>query len=231
MDATVWIAFWAALFLGTHFAISSATVRPRLINAVGEQPYLGIYSLVAFATFGPLLYEFAYHKHAGPLLWYLRTNTPLRWFAWLLMLTALILFVASLINPNPGGLGAPRASSSDPHGVLKITRHPGFVAFTIFGLAHMLMNGWAGDAIFFGTFPALGILGGLHQDARKIRDLGEPYRNFKAKTSFVPFAALISGRDRWNRADMPWTAIGVGTVLTIAIVALHPTIFGGNPLG
>jgi len=231
MDATVWIALWAALFLGTHFAISSATVRPRLINAVGEQPYLGIYSIVAFATFGPLLYEFAYNKHAGPLLWYLRTNAPIRWLAWLLMLVALILFVASLINPNPGGLGAPRASSTEPHGVLKITRHPGFVAFTIFGLAHMLMNGWAGDVLFFGTFPSLGILGGLHQDARKIRDLGESYREFKAKTSFLPFAAMISGRARWTRADMPWTAIGIGTVLTIAIVALHPTIFGGHPLG
>jgi uncharacterized membrane protein len=231
MDATVWIALWAALFLGTHFAISSAAVRPRLINAVGEQPYLGIYSIVAFATLGPLIYEFAKHKHAGPLLWYLRANAPLRLFAWLLMLTALILFVASLINPNPGGLGAPRARTSDPHGVLKITRHPGFVAFTLFGFAHLLMNGWAGDVIFFGTFPALGILGGIHQDARKVRDLGQPYRDFKSKTSFVPFAALINGRDRWSAADMPWTAIGVGTVLTIAIVALHPTIFGGHPLG
>jgi uncharacterized membrane protein len=231
MDATVSIALWSALFLGTHFAISSATVRPRLMNAVGEQPYLGIYSIVAFATFGPLLYEFATNKHSGPLLWYLRTSAPVRYFAWLLMLTALILFVASLINPNPGGLGAPRARTSDPHGVLKITRHPGFVAFTLFGFAHLLMNGWAGDVIFFGTFPALGILGGIHQDARKVRDLGQPYRDFKSKTSFVPFAALISGRDRWSSADIPWTAIGVGTVLTIAIVALHPTIFGGHPLG
>src|SRR5712692_1351640 len=230
MDPTVWIALWAALFLATHFAISSATIRPRLINAVGEQPYRGIYSLVAFATLGPLIYEFAYHKHAGPMLWYLRANAPLRWLAWLLMFVALILFVASLLNPNPGGLAAP-ASSGEPHGVLKITRHPGFVAFSLFGLAHMLMNGWAGDVIFFGMFPVLGILGGMHQDARKIRDLGERYREFKAKTSFVPFAALVSGNQRWDSGDMPWAAIGTGTVLTLAIVALHSMIFGGHPLG
>ena len=31
--------------------------------------------------------------------------------------------------------------------------------------------------------------------------------------------------------DMPWAAIGAGLVLTVALVALHPTIFGGNPLG
>src|SRR5260370_37006825 len=128
------------------------------------------------------------------------------------MLVALILFVASLINPNPGGLGAPRASSTEPHGVLKITSHPGFVAFTIFGLAHMLMNGWAGDVLFFGTFPSLGILGGMHQDARKIRDLGERYRGVKAKTSFLPFAALISERARWTRAEMPGASMCVCTV-------------------
>jgi uncharacterized membrane protein len=231
MDATVWIALWAALFLGTHFALSWDAVRSRLINAVGLQGFLGIYSVVAFATLGPLIYEFASHKHAGPILWYLRANGPIRWFTWILMYLALVLFVASLINPNPGGLGAPKTSSSEPRGILKITRHPGFVAFTLFGLAHMLMNGWAGDVIFFGTFPALGIFGGLHQDARKLRELGESYLEFKAKTSFVPFAALINGRQRWTSADMPWAAIGAGTVLTIAIVALHPIIFGGHPLG
>ena len=231
MDSTVWIALWAALFLGTHFALSSATPRPRLIDAVGQQGFLGIYSLVAFATLGPLIYEFAYHKHAGPMLWYMRANPPIGWLAWILMYLALVLFVASLINPNPGGLGAPKTRSTDPHGLLKITRHPGFVAFTLFGLAHLLMNGWLGDAIFFATFPALGIFGGIHQDARKIRDLGEPYREFKAKTSFVPFAALISGGQRWTSSDVPWAAIGAGTVLAIALVALHPIIFGGHPLG
>jgi uncharacterized membrane protein len=230
MDATVWIAVWAGSFLGTHFAISSATVRPRLIGAVGEQAYRGIYSIVAFATLGPLIYEFASNKHAGPMLWYLRTDAPIRWLAWLLMFAALIFFVASFINPNPGQVGAP-ASSGEARGVLKITRHPSFVAFALFGLAHMLMNGWLGDVIFFGTFPALGILGGMHQDSRKIRDLGERYREFKAKTSFMPFAALINGRQRWTSADMPWAAIGAGAVLTIAIVALHPMIFGGHPLG
>jgi uncharacterized membrane protein len=230
MDATVWIALWAALFLGTHFAISSVAVRPRLIGAVGEQPYRGIYSLVAFATFGPLIYEFASNKHAGPMLWYLRADAPLRWLAWILMFAALVFFVASFINPNPGQVGAP-AGSGEPHGMLKVTRHPSFVAFALFGLAHIAMNGWLGDVIFFGTFPALGILGGMHQDARKVREVGKSYKEFKAKTSFVPFAALVSGRQQWTSGDMPWAAIGAGAVLTIAIVALHPTIFGGHPIG
>ena len=230
MDATIWIALWAFSFLASHLIISSSAVRARLINAVGKQPYRGIYSIVAAATLGPLIYEFARNKHAGPILWYLRADAPIRWLAWILMLLSLILFVGSFINPNPGGMGAP-TNRTEPRGILKITRHPSFVAFSLFGIAHILMNGWAGDVIFFGMFPALGIIGGMHQDQRKIRDLGDSYRGFVAKTSITPFAALISGRVRWTNDDMPWAAIGAGVVLTIAIVALHPMIFGGNPLG
>ncbi|MGH7925999.1 MAG: NnrU family protein [Candidatus Binatus sp.] len=229
MDATVWIALWAVSFLASHLIISSSAVRARLIGAVGEQPHRGIYSHVAFATLGPLIYEFARHKHAGSLLWYLRAVAPIRWLAWLLMLAALILFVGSFINPNPGVARA--EGVLEPHGILKVTRHPGFVAFSLFGIAHILMNGWAGDVIFFGLFPALGIIGGMHQDGRKLGELGDRYREFVGKTLFVPFAALIGGRVRWASGDMPWAAIGAGVVLTAALVGLHPILFGGHPLG
>jgi uncharacterized membrane protein len=96
----------------------------------------------------------------------------------------------------------------------------------------MLMNGWAGDLVFFGTFPALGIFGGLHQDHRKLRSMGERYRRFVEQTSFMPGAALLSGRQHFDPAeDVPWLGILIGTVLTIVLVAIHPWAFGGHPLG
>jgi len=60
--------------------------------------------------------------------------------------------VGSFINPNPGGMAAAGGGGTEPRGILKITRHPSFVAFSLFGIAHILMNGWAGDVIFFGAF-------------------------------------------------------------------------------
>jgi uncharacterized membrane protein len=171
MSPTAWIAFWAIAFVVSHLVISSSAVRPRLIAAVGEQPYRGIYSIVAFGTLGPLIYEFATNKHAGPLLWYFRDSTAMRAITWILMFITLILFVASFINPNPGGLGA-SSTDVEPRGILKITRHPGFAAFALFGLAHLPMNGWAGDVFFFGMFPVISIVGGIHQDRRKLREIG-----------------------------------------------------------
>lgn len=229
MDPVLLMGLLAILFVGSHLVISSAGVREGLIAKVGEQPYRGIYSLVAFATLIPLIIVFANNKHSGPLLWYLRNIGPVRWLAWLLMLLAVILLAAGLMNPNPGAIGAPAARSA--RGILKFTRHPSFVAFALFGLAHMMMNGWLGDVIFFAAFPALGIIGGFHQDARKIRELGESYRQFVTETSFFPGAALWSGRQHWSSADTPWGAIGIGVAATVVLVVLHPMIFGGSPLG
>lgn len=230
MDPTAWIALWAVLFVGTHVVISSNAIRPRLVAAVGEQPYRGIYSLVSFATFVPLVIEFARHKHAGAMLWDLRGVGPVRWVSWLLMLLAFIFFAAGLMNQSPAGMGG-AGREVTPSGVLKLTRHPGFVAFSMFGFAHMLMNGFIGDLAFFATFPALSIFGGIHQDHRKEQELGESYRKLEAQTSFFPGAAVAAGRQHFGASDIPWIGIMIGMFVTAVILMLHPMIFGGNPLG
>jgi uncharacterized membrane protein len=229
MDPVVEIALWTGLFVGMHFLLSSEPVRARLVGLAGAQPFRGIYSLVALGTFIPMVVVFAHNKHAGAMWWYLRGALAARGLTWLLMFAAVILLAAGLLNPNPAAIGAP--SRSRPTGILKITRHPSFVAFACFGLAHMLMNGWAGDIIFFGGFVVLGIAGGIHQDRRKLRELSAPYREFLAATSFFPGAALISRRVQWSRSDMPWTAVGIGIAAGVVLVAFHPLIFGGSPIG
>jgi uncharacterized membrane protein len=233
MDPVFAIALWAGLFFGSHLVISSRAVRPRLIAAVGDRAYSGIYSLVAFATFVPLILAFAYHKHSGAMLWNLRDVPPLRWLVWVLMLFAFIIFIASFMTPNPGSMGAQgeATKASTARGVLKISRHPGFIGFSIFGIAHILMNGFIGDVIFFGSFPALSIIGGMHQDARKKVQLGAPYQSLVESTSIFPGLALIQGRQHWTSVDMPWMAIAIGVALTAIILWLHPMIFGGNPIG
>ncbi len=231
MDAVGPIALWAVLFLAGHFILSAAPVRDRLTATLGGQPFRGLYSAVALGTFIPLIVVFAHHKHAGPMLWNLRGIAPLRWLVWLLMLVALVMWVASFMTPNPGTIGAPDRDSA-PRGILKLTRHPNFVALSIFGFAHMLMNAWLGDIVFFAVFPVLGIAGGLHQDRRKLREMGDRYRSFLEQTSFIPGAALLSGQQHCNPAeDVPWLAVGLGVALTVVLVVVHPWLFGGHPLG
>jgi uncharacterized membrane protein len=144
------------------------------------------------------------------------------------MCVAMIFFAGSFVTPNPGAIGAP--GDARVRGILKITRHPSFVSFILFGFAHMLMNGWVGDLFFFSSFALLGVVGGIHQDNRKLHELGEPYRRMIAETSFVPGAALIAGRQRVTASDIPWTAVGIGFAMAIALIIFHPYLFGGHPL-
>jgi uncharacterized membrane protein len=229
MNPTAIIGFWATLFVVSHLIISASPIRPVLVRRIGEQPYRGLYSMVAFGTFIPLVIAFARHKHAGPMLWYLRNDDPVRWLAWLLMLLALILFVGSFVNPNPGAIGG--GARAQVRGVLKITRHPSFVAIALFAIAHLLMNGWTGDVLFFGSIGVLAIIGGMHQDQRKLNELGASYRALLEQTSFFPGVALISGRTHWQSSDTPWSALSLGAAATIVIVMLHPMLFGGRPMG
>ena len=233
MDPVLAIAMWALLFLGTHLVMSSRGLRPRLVALFGADRFAGVYSLVALATFIPLCVVFASHKHSGAMLWDLRGIPVLRYLVWALMLFAFIMLIASFITPNPGAMNAIGAaqSASGPRGVLKISRHPGFVAFSTFGVAHLLMNGFVGDVIFFGSFPALSLIGGRHQDSRKQSQLGESYRSLEASTSFFPGLAMLTGRQHWTAGDTPWSAIAIGLALTALILWLHPILFGGNPLG
>ncbi len=230
MGAVEIIALWAALFIGSHFFLSFGPVRSAITGAIGEQAFRVFYSLIALGTFIPLVVVFARNKHAGPMLWNLRDVAPLRWLVWLMMLAATVIFVASFITPNPATIGVPTGDGT-PRGILKLTRHPAFVAFSLFGFSHMIMNGWIGDIAFFATFPLLGLVGAWHQDRRKVRQRDERYGRFYEQTSFVPGAALVSGRQSFGMADFPWLAMVIGFAAFLVLIALHHRLFGGYPLG
>src|SRR5437016_1585989 len=65
-------------FAGTHLVLSSLPVRQRIVARLGEGPFRGLYSLVAFAFFVPLVRTFFAHKHAGRWLWLVERGTGLR---------------------------------------------------------------------------------------------------------------------------------------------------------
>ena len=59
MDPLVSLAAASAAFVGSHFAMSHP-LRAPLVATVGEKPFLGLYSLVALATFASL--RLTYHN-------------------------------------------------------------------------------------------------------------------------------------------------------------------------
>jgi uncharacterized membrane protein len=213
--AVLWIAFAV-----THMGLSSPSLRPRLIERLGERGFQGVYSLVALALFVPLVWIYAGHKQAGPALWSLGGLPGVRAIMSVGMVVALVLGVAGLLTPSPVSM---LSGKTEVKGVFRITRHPLFMGMGIFGLMHLLgAEIHAGELVFFGGFVVFTLLGCRHQDQRKLATAGEDFRRFHEQTPFLHFTGpgALQGLK-----EMP-LAIAVGVVAAAILGYFHPTLFG-----
>lgn len=224
MPGWSWVALWWATFAGTHLVLSSRPVRGRLIARLGAGGFQTLYSLVVLASLVLLVRAYWANRHAGPLIWEWATVPGTRAVAIALSAAGIALFVASLFPARPGS-GA-RDGQRRARGLTRVMRHPGFVGLGLWGLAHALVNGHLSDVVFFGGFPLFGIVGGLHQDARKRATEGGSVQPFYAETSFLPFGAIASGRNRLALREIPWLGVAIGLGVAATLFVLHERLFG-----
>lgn len=227
MVGTIWgLALASAFLLASHFGIASTKLRPALVKGLGENAYLGLYSLVAAVAFGWLVWAYG----AAP---YVALWAPAGWTAWIpvtVMPVALLLIVGGLTVPNPTSVKQEKAlfAEEPARGLLRITRHPFLWGVGLWGLSHLPSNGDLASLLFFGSLAALGIVGATLIDARKRALRTHAWARFEEATSFVPFAAILAGRQSLGRAAAEFGILRLlaVTVLYGALLHLHPWLFG-----
>ncbi|PLW83648.1 hypothetical protein CWI75_04675 [Kineobactrum sediminis] len=213
----------AFAFFATHLGVSSTPLRGKLVNAMGEGPYRGVYSLVAVVTLGLMIYAYALVPHDN-FLWY--PTQALRLTAFGLMLLSAVLLAMGLLSKNPTAVGMSSAVKQDIAGIFRITRHPVQWAFLLWAIAHVLANGDVATLILASSIGLVSGLGMMSIDARR-RRLDDPdWKAFYQTTSAIPFAALITGRTRLSLGDINWLAFVAGLVLYVALYWLHGWIAG-----
>src|SRR5688500_1184359 len=201
------------VFLATHF-VTSTPLRPALVNAMGERPYRGAYSLV-----GAIARIWMIGAYAGA------PREPLfsgaRELSFAVMPLAFILIACGYWR-NPTMVGADKLlKSEDPaRGVIRITRHPIMWGVMLWAAAHIVARGDTKGLVFFGSFLLLAALGTLAMDARKRANPDWP--RFAAVTSHVPFVAIAQGRNRLVWREIGWLRPGIGLALFFAVLAFHP---------
>ena len=207
-----------AAFVLTHF-VTSTSLRPRLVGALGEGPYLGAYSLVALATLVWMIW--AYAGAPRELLW-----TGSRELPRLVMPLAFILIACGYAR-NPTMVRADRLlKSEDPaRGIIRVTRHPIMWGVMLWAAAHLLARGEQAAVVFFGGFLLLAALGTILMDRRK--SANPDFQRFKSVTSNVPFVAIAQGRNRIVWREIGWLRPAIGIAVFVLAFFLHPWISGG----
>jgi len=207
-----------AAFLLTHF-VSSTPLRARLVGAMGEWPYRGLYSAIAFVTLAWMI--IAYGAAPREVLWTGSREIP-RW----IMPFAFVLLACGYWR-NPTMVGADKLlKSEDPaRGIIRITRHPIMWAIMLWAGAHVLARGDSRALVFFGGFLLLALLGTLLIDHRKSADA--EFRRFKTVTSNIPFVAVAQGRNRIVWREIGWKRPLIGLAIFVVVFFAHPWITGG----
>ena len=192
----------SAAFVGFHFLLSHP-LRAPLVRALGERGFLGLYSLVALATFVWMVLAFRTSPPAD-----LPGSGEIGWaVATVLTLPALMLFLGSLRGnpamPDPGG----KPSVPDrPTGVFTVTRHPMMWGFALWALSHITLWWSTRTLVVAFAILVLALLGALAQDRKKERLVGAAWQGWEAQTSFWPrwTNLLKAGRTLWLAGIALW---------------------------
>jgi uncharacterized membrane protein len=209
-----------AAFVVTHL-VSGTPLRRRLVAAVGEWPYRGLYSLAAFATLAAMIW--AYIGVSGEPLW-----APLRVVPLVVMPSAFILIACGYFrNPTMVGADALLKSAEPARGVIRITRHPIMWGVMLWAVAHVLARGDAKALVFFGGLFLVGLLGTLSMERRKRAN--PDFVRFVTVTSHVPFAAIAQGRNHLVWREIGWLRPLIGVVAFAILLLAHHWLFGVSP--
>lgn len=115
-----------------------AVVAPRWREAmrlrIGQMPWQGMYSLLAAAGLGLMIYGYGLARANSPWLY-----LPPAWGRHAAMVLMLPVFPLLLAAYLPGRIS-------------QYLRHPMLLATVLWGLAHLLANGRLADVLLFGSF-------------------------------------------------------------------------------
>jgi uncharacterized membrane protein len=220
----------AAFFLAIHFLVSGTRLRDAIVASIGERPYLGAFSLVSVAAIVWLVMSYNSAFAAGTPLWW-DLGAGVRHLGIIVVALAFLLAVSGILTSNPTALGEEGAIAKDDvvQGVLRITRHPFLWGTALWAAFHLAANGDAASVVFFGTFLVLAVLGTYSIDAKRARKMGAAWTGFAAKTSNVPFAAIVQGRNSLKLGEiMTWRqAAALGAF--VLFLFIHAWAFGASP--
>nr|WP_321983772.1 NnrU family protein [uncultured Lichenicoccus sp.] len=219
----------ACAWIGVHVGIAGTGLRGLLARRLGDAGFRVLFSLLSVVAIGALVMSYRAARAAGSVrLW----TTP-DWLGWLLVLLmapAFVLLVGSAIAPNATAIGGERLAAQEPRGLSRITRHPMLWSFATWSAVHVAGNGDLVSLLFFGAFGVTALAGMPSIDRKlAVRDRAA-WQRLAAVTSILPFAAILAGRNRLVLREIGWIAPVAGLALWVALLLVHPWLFGVSPL-
>jgi uncharacterized membrane protein len=229
MSASAWLTpshfVMLALLLGFAIAHSGlAALRPFGEARMGARLYRVLFALVSIPFAVVLIVYFIGHRYDGLRLWNLQGTPGIITLVWTLSaISFLFLYPATFNLLEIAAIDKPQVHLYET-GIIRITRHPQMVGQVIWCIAHTL---WLGTT--FTLVTSLGLVAHhlfavWHGDRRWQARFGDAFLEVKARTSVVPFWAVLQGKQSLKGEEFLRPAYVGVAIFVGGFWLLHPTL-------
>lgn len=218
----------AVVFLLLHLLVAGTRLRDTIIAVIGEGTYMGLFSLASVAGLIWVGVAFGAARGAPGDTFYWGGAMAMRIVQLFIQFIAVLFIVPGLMTRNPTSVGQGQASEDQDivQGMLRVTRHPFLWGVAIWAFGHLLVDGDLASLILFGTFLVLAVAGTVSIDGKRQRTLGATWQEFAHKTSNIPFAAIVGGRQTLSITEIGYLRLGAAIVVYLFLLGAHHHIFG-----
>ena len=201
----------AAVFIAMRRVIAGTRLREVIVARIGERLYLAVFSVTTVLVLTWLGFAYAGARSAPANRHLFELGVDLRPAQLALQLAAIVLIVTGLSTANATitTLGGLVRRKQPVQGILRVTRHPFLWGVAIFAIGHMLVRADVASWILFGTLAFVALTGTVSIDAKRKAAFGDAWDAFAARTSNLPFAAIVQGRQPFRPGEIGWLRFSV----------------------
>ncbi|KAF5480533.1 hypothetical protein F2P56_001274 [Juglans regia] len=211
------------IFAVVHSGLAS--LRDVGEKLIGERAFRVLFAGTSLPLAVSTIVYFINHRYDGQQLWQLQSVPGLHQFVWLSSFISFFFLYPSTFNLlEVAAVEKPKMHLWET-GIMRITRHPQMVGQVVWCLAHTL---WIGNSVAVAASVGLighHLFGVWNGDRRLAIRYGEDFESVKRRTSVIPFAAILEGRQKLPKEyykefiRVPYLTI---TALTLGAYFAHP---------
>nr|XP_048333377.1 15-cis-zeta-carotene isomerase, chloroplastic-like isoform X2 [Ziziphus jujuba var. spinosa] len=211
------------IFATVHCGLAS--LRDLGEQLIGERAFRVLFAGISLPLAVSTIVYFINHRYDGQQLWMLQNVPGVHQLVWLSSFISFFFLYPSTFNLlEVAAVDKPKMHLWET-GIMRITRHPQMVGQVIWCLAHTV---WIGNSVAVAASIGLighHLFGAWNGDRRLALRYGEDFEVVKSRTSIIPFAAILDGRQKLPKEyykeffRLPYLAI---TALTLGAYFAHP---------
>ncbi|XP_020111958.1 15-cis-zeta-carotene isomerase, chloroplastic [Ananas comosus] len=211
------------IFAAVHSGMAS--FRDAGEKLIGERAYRVLFAGISLPLAVSTIVYFINHRYDGTQLWQVQSVPGIHELVWVSSFISFYFLYPSTFNLlEVAAVDKPKLHMWET-GIMRITRHPQMVGQVIWCLAHTL---WIGNSVAVAASVGLiahHLFGVWNGDRRLASRYGEAFEVVKSRTSVIPFAAILDGRQRLPKnyykefIRLPYLTI---TILTLGAYFAHP---------